>query len=85
MKNSPLKLRRINMHIEIDTVSKMLGIDKKRLYKIEQGHQKLTLEIGVKLSKIYNCSIEDICKDYGIDINLQEEIDILNNQSKLDV
>lgn len=79
MKNSPLKLRRINMHMDIDTVSKILDIPKRRLYKIEQGHQKLTLEIGVKLSKIYNCSIEDICKDYGIDTNLKNEIDISNN------
>lgn len=72
------------MHMEIDTVAKLLGINKRRLYKIEQGHQKLTLEIGVKLSKIYKCSIDEICKDYGIDVAL-EEIDILNNQSKLEV
>ncbi len=85
MKDSPLKLRRVNMHIDVEDVSKMLGINKRRFYKIEQGHQRLTLEIGVKLSKIYNCSIEDICKDYGIDIDLKEETDMLNNQSKLNI
>lgn len=85
MKNSPLRLRRIKSNMDADTVSEILGIAKRRLYKIEEGHQSLTLEIGVKLSKIYNCSIEDICKDYGIDTNIKEEIDMLNNQSKLNV
>lgn len=67
MKNSLLRLRRINIDMDLDTVSKILGIEKRRLYKIEEGHQKLTLQIAVKLSKIYKCSIEDICKDFGID------------------
>ncbi|EGS9999039.1 helix-turn-helix transcriptional regulator [Clostridium perfringens] len=67
MKNSLLRLRRLNIDMDLDTVSKMLGIEKRRLYKIEEGHQKLTLQIAVKLSKIYKCSIEDICKDFGID------------------
>lgn len=60
--------------MDLDTVSKMLGIEKRRLYKIEEGHQKLTLQIAVKLSKIYKCSIEDICKDFGIDTDVNFDI-----------
>lgn len=74
LKNSPIKLRRINKDMEVEYVAKLLDIKKERLYKIEAGHQRLTIQIAVKLSKIYKCSIEDICKDFGIDTKVNWDI-----------
>ena len=74
MRNSPIKLRRLNTFLEVEDVAKFLGIKKEAIYKIESGYQKPTISIVVKLSKIYKCSIEDICKDFGIDTEIKLDI-----------
>lgn len=70
MKDSKLKQRRINKGVNIDFVSKLIGVKKERLYRIEEGYLILTLQIAVKLSKIYGCSVEDLCNDIGLDIKV---------------
>ncbi len=67
MKLSLIKLRRLNSFMNLEDVAKLLKIKKEAMYRIEEGYQKPTISIAVKLSKIYKCSIEDICKDFGID------------------
>ena len=74
MKNSPIKLRRINKSMQVEEVANLLGIKKEAMYKLESGLKKATVQIVVKLSKIYNCSIEDICRDFGIDIDVNLDI-----------
>ncbi|WP_283706932.1 helix-turn-helix transcriptional regulator [Clostridium perfringens] len=74
MKNSPIKLRRLNKSMEVEEVAKLLGIKKEAMYKLECGLRKVTVPIAVKLSKIYKCSIEDICKDFGIDTKVNWDI-----------
>lgn len=74
MKNSPIKIRRINKSMEVEEVAKLLGIKKEAMYKLESGLRKATVPIVVKLSKIYKCSIEDICKDFGIDTEIDLNI-----------
>ncbi|MDU5492650.1 MAG: helix-turn-helix transcriptional regulator [Clostridium perfringens] len=74
LRNSPIKLRRLNKSMEVEEVAKLLGIKKEAMYKIESGYQKPTISIVVKLSKIYKCSIEDICKDFGIDTEVELDI-----------
>ncbi|MGU8449431.1 helix-turn-helix transcriptional regulator [Clostridium perfringens] len=74
LKNSPIKIRRINKSMEVEEVAKILGIKKESMYKLESGFRKVTLPIAVKLSKIYKCSIEDICNDFGIDIEINLNI-----------
>ncbi len=74
LKNSPIKIRRINKSMEVEEVAKILGIKKEAMYKLESGFRKVTLPIAVKLSKIYKCSIEDICNDFGIDIEINLNI-----------
>lgn len=74
LKNSPIKLRRLNALMNVEDVAMFLGIKKAAMYKIEEGYQKPTISIAVKLSKIYECSIEDICNDFGIDTKVNWEI-----------
>lgn len=74
LKNSPIKLRRLNKSMEVEEVAKLLGIKKEAMYKLESGLRKVTVQIAVKLSKIYKCSIEDICKDFGIDTKVNWDI-----------
>ncbi len=74
LRNSPIKLRRLNKSMEVEEVAKLLGIKKEAMYKLECGLRKITLQIAVKLSKIYECSIEDICNDFGIDTKVNWDI-----------
>ncbi len=60
--------------MEVEEVAKLLGIKKEAMYKLESGLRKVTLQVAVKLSKIYKCSIEDICKDFGIDTDVNFDI-----------
>lgn len=59
--------------MDLETISDFLDIKKNALYKIEEGYQKLSLPLAVKLTKIYECSIEELCDDLGIDINIEKE------------
>ncbi len=74
MKLSLIKLRRLNSFMNLEDVAKLLNIKKEAMYRIEEGYQKPTISIVVKLSKIYKCSIEDICNDFGIDIEINLNI-----------
>ena len=49
-----------------DVVSDYLGITKGSLSMIERGHDNLRLEYAVKLSKLYKCTVDDICRDLGL-------------------
>ena len=49
-----------------DVVADYLGITKGSLSMIERGHDNLRLEYAVKLSKLYKCTVDDICRDLGL-------------------
>ncbi len=74
LRNSPIKLRRLNKSMDVEEVAKLLGIKKEAMYKLESELRKVTIQVAVKLSKIYKCSIEDICKDFGIDTDVNFDI-----------
>ncbi|WP_302631600.1 helix-turn-helix transcriptional regulator, partial [Clostridium sp. CAG:265] len=66
MKLTPLRKRRIKVGMSEDVVSDYLGIAKGSLSMIERGHDNLRLEYAVKLSKLYKCTVDDICRDLGL-------------------
>lgn len=49
-----------------DVVADYLGIAKGSLSMIERGHDNLRLEYAAKLSKLYKCTVDDICIDLGL-------------------
>lgn len=62
MKITPIRLKRINAGVEPDEAIENLGISKSAFYKIEQGHLKPSRDLIVKMSKLYNCSTDEIFK-----------------------
>jgi len=66
MKITPIRLRRLNLEIKEDTAIKRLGISQSTFYKIEQGHYIPGRDLLVKLSELYQCSIDDISRDLKI-------------------
>lgn len=66
MKLTPLRKRRIKVGMSEDVVADYLGIAKGSLSMIERGHDNLRLEYAAKLSKLYKCTVDDICRDLGL-------------------
>ena len=58
--------RRIKVGMSEDVVADYLGIAKGSLSMIERGHDNLRLEYAAKLSKLYKCTVDDICIDLGL-------------------
>ena len=65
MKLTPLRKRRVKAGMSED-VADYLGITKGSLSMIERGHDNLRLEYAAKLSKLYKCTVDDICRDLGV-------------------
>ena len=66
MKLTPIRERRINIGLTLDEVGEQLGILGSSLSMIERGHDNLKLEYAVKLSKLYECTVDDICRELGL-------------------
>lgn len=66
MKLTPLRKRRIKVGMSEYVVADYLGIAKGSLSMIERSHDNLRLEYAVKLSKLYKCTVDDICRDLGL-------------------
>ena len=59
MKLTPLRKRRVKAGMSEEVVADYLRMT-------ERGHDNLKLEYAVKLSKLYKCTVDDICKDLGL-------------------
>lgn len=66
MKLTPLRKRRIKAGMSEEVVADYLRMTKGALSMIERGHDNLKLEYAVKLSKLYKCTVDDICRDLGL-------------------
>lgn len=66
MKLTPIRERRIKSGLTLDQVGEHIGILGSSLSMIERGHDNLKLEYAVKLSKLYKCTVDDICRDLGL-------------------
>lgn len=67
MKLTPIKLRRLNLGItDTEEAVKKLGISKSTFYKLEQGHQKPSAELIARMAKAYECTTDEIFKDFKI-------------------
>lgn len=66
MKLTPLRKRRIKAGMSEEVVADYLRMTKGALSMIERGDDNLKLEYAVKLSKLYKCTVDDICKDLGL-------------------
>ena len=66
MKLTPLRKRRVKAGMSEEVVADYLRMTKGALSMIERGQDNLKLEYAVKLSKLYKCTVDDICKDLGL-------------------
>lgn len=66
MKITPIKIRRINVGLETDEAIERLKISKSTFYKLEQGYQKPSAKLIARMSKVYECTTDEIFKDFGI-------------------
>ena len=66
MKITPIKVRRINAGFETIEAIEKLKISKSTFYKLEQGWQKPSAELIARMSIIYNCTTDEIFKDFKI-------------------
>ena len=41
-------------------VAPLLDVTDSMIYQIEEGYKKPSIELGIKISKLYNCSLDDI-------------------------
>ena len=62
MKITPIRLKRINAGFEIDEAVKELCVSKSTFYKVEQGHMIPSRDLILKMSRLYQCSIDEIFK-----------------------
>jgi len=66
MKITPIKIRRINAGFETDEAVEKLQISKSTFYKLEQGHQDPSAKLIARMAKVYECSTDDIFRDFKI-------------------
>ncbi|MEG2811736.1 MAG: helix-turn-helix transcriptional regulator [Clostridium sp.] len=66
MKITPIRLRRLNAGIGQLEAIKSLDIAQSTFYKLEQGHFKPSASLISKISKLYDCSIDELYKDLKI-------------------
>jgi putative transcriptional regulator len=66
MKITPIKLRRINAGFESEDAWKALEISNSTFYKLEQGHQNPSAKLIARMSKVYECTTDEIFKDFNI-------------------
>lgn len=67
MRITPIRLRRANMGIEtLKELADKLNISESYLYKLEQGHQNPSAELIVRMAKVFNCTTDEIFKDFNM-------------------
>jgi len=66
MKNR-LKLLRIKNNIKVEELAKTLGISTKKYLEYETSEKNLPLSTLIKISKIYNTSIDYIVGDTDVE------------------
>ena len=59
MKNN-IRLYRVKFDLTQDDLSKKLGVSRQTINAIENNKYFPSLELGLKLSKIFECSVEDL-------------------------
>lgn len=62
MKITPIRLKRLNAGIKMEQAIKTLQISKSAFYKIEQGHLRPSGNLILEMSKLYDCSTDEIFK-----------------------
>lgn len=66
MKITPIKIRRINLGLQVDEAIEKLKISKSTLYKLEQGHAGPSVQLIARMAKVYKCTTDEIFKDFNI-------------------
>jgi putative transcriptional regulator len=66
MKLTPIRLRRLKLGIQSETVIDALNISKSTFYKLEQGWASPSPKVIKKLAEVYECTIDEIFKDLRI-------------------
>lgn len=67
MKITEIKRRRIDLGMsDTNEVVEKLGISKSTFYKLEQGHQKPSAQLIARMAKVYQCTTDEIFKDFNI-------------------
>lgn len=74
MKLTPIRLKRINSGIDFENAIEALGISKSMLYKIETGKRSPSKNIILKMSKLYECSIDEIFRALKINVKMDKEV-----------
>ena len=59
MKNN-IRLYRVKFDLTQDDLSKKLGVSRQTINAIENNKYFPSLELGLKLSKIFECKVEDL-------------------------
>ncbi|ERK31764.1 helix-turn-helix domain-containing protein [Clostridium intestinale] len=62
MKITPIRLKRLNAGIELEEAVEKLGVSRSTVYKVEQGHLKPSRDLIRRMSKVYQCSTDEIFK-----------------------
>ncbi|WP_305153924.1 helix-turn-helix domain-containing protein [uncultured Clostridium sp.] len=66
MKITPIKIRRINLGLEVDETIEKLKISKSTLYKLEQGHTGASAQLIARMARLYKCTTDEIFKELNI-------------------
>lgn len=66
MKNTPIRLRRLNAGIEQEEAIERLCVSKSTFYKLEQGWTSPSAELIARMAKVYSCTTDEIFKDFKI-------------------
>ncbi len=59
MKNS-IKLQRVRHNLTQDDVAQQLGVSRQTINSIENNKYFPSLELGLKLAKIFECTVDDL-------------------------
>lgn len=73
MKLTPIRLKRINSGVDFENAIESLGISKSMLYKIETGRRSPSKDIIFRMSKLYDCSIDEIFMALKINGKMDKE------------
>ena len=79
-----IKTLRLKNNIYQTVLAKEIGVSQTHMSNIESGRAGLTLENLVKMSRIFNCGIDEIV--FGEENNKQEQgVDVLKSCSMQDI
>ena len=71
---TPIRKLRIVAKVDTAEAIKYLAISKSMFYKIEIGDRSPSKEVIAKMSKLYNCSIDEIFKSLKINEKMDKEV-----------